>query len=933
MTPSCSQFAHRLASVAFAAALLGVLTGCEQQRGATPASVQKRLDSDDFASAAIDAKNLLKSRPELAVGRYLLGKALTGNGDFAGAEIEFERANEAGHPESELVPALAALELAKGKPAEVVRKYGGVGLTDAKGAADLQTLVAQAQLTLGDAERAAAAITTALAKVNGYTPALVMRARVLAMQGDVEAAKRIASQLVSAEEGNATAWVLQGDLLASESGTSSKDAAEKAYRKAIELRGRNVEAHGGLVGLLLRQNSLKAASEAVKAMRGALPNHPSSIYYQALNALIGGNLREAHEATRRLMSMVEPRPRLLLLAGIVEARVGSLQQAETYLTRAAQAMPDSDEPALELASVHLRLNQPDRALTALQHALAEGKGSAAVWRVAGQAYFGVGDFKRSDQAFEQAKRLRPNDAALRVDIGRSLIARGQVEPGLRELESAAQADTQGIDAEMEMVSAYMRSGNSRAALAALGEIERKQPQSPSPDHLRGRILAQENKLPGAKQAFEKSLQKDATYLPAVQSLAAMELANNQPEAAAKLYESLLKRKPASAEAMLALADITRRVLGNDGKAADWVSKAVAAKPQDPAVWLAAIDFHRQAKDFPAMLSRARDALAALPDHVSILPQVAEAQMEVGDTQQALGTLARLVQIQPNSAEAHDRLAQAALRAGKLSLAAQSASKALAITPDWPPAIRSLMAAEVKSNGSTSVLPIIKGLQSRLPNQVIGWQLEGEMHAAMGQWAASAASFKKALTKGESSGLAIALHAALLQAAMEAEAAQWQQRWLKPRPDDLLFLVHLGDTALLKGDWRTAEAHYRHGLKVQPDAPALLNHLAYAMLQQKNAESVTFAKRAVVLVPYRAEYVDTLAQAYAVANKMDLAIRVQSRALSLAPGISEMRLRLAQYHLRVGEKAKALEELGRLEQRGLSGSEAGELKKLLQQARS
>lgn len=916
----------------FGLVLALVLAGCSPaDPSQRMAMVRTHLEQQDIATALIEGKNLVQSHPDLPGGRFWLGRALLAGGDLAGAETEFQRARELGHPEDDVAPAHAELLLARGDAAEVVTKYKSRRPGEALAAATLSTLVAQAELELGRLGDAEATIGNALVLAPQHLPAWVLRARVAMAQGDVPTARRIADEWRQKAPEVAIVHTLQGDLL--QRIGSDFDGAASAYRKAIQLQGRLPEPHLGLVRLELRRQDLKAAEAAAEAMRSALPASPSTLYAQALVAYAQKRYARTREQLQRLLRGQRPAPEVAMLAGMTEWRLGGLVQAESLLTLAMQGLPNDPHPRRELAGLYVQLARPAAALEVLKPLLA-GPADAGAWRIAAQAHALAGEFGPSDAAFARARQLAPADPRLKVDMARAQIARGEADAGLRELQAAAAQEKDGVDAHLALVAAHMRLGDAARALEVVSGLQQRHPTHTVPDLLRARILVQKGEPAAARQAYEAALAKNPASLAAIEGLATLDVTQGAHEAARRRYEQLLERQPKSTAAMMALADLSRRRGDLPDQAAAWVDRAVTAEPQNAALWRAAVNFHRQSGDAVRALARARAALAALPDHPDVLTIVSEAQLAAGDRQQAVSTLNRLVQLRPNEADGFNRLARAHLAAGDLGAARRHASMALRLSPDWPPALRTLQAVMAAEPTPTAAgLELARGVQGRLPGLALGWELEGEWLALRGNWTAAAQAFRTAVKKQASSAGAIRLHDALSKGeGTRAAAADWAHQWLAEHPGDVAFQVHLAQSAMARQDWRTAAARYRQALKLQPGSAALMNDLAYVLVQMYDREALPLAQQAAKAMPFIGEVADTLSRAHESQGQIGKAIESQARAVALMPGDPRLRLRLARLQLSVGDKSKAAESLVLLERQSDPRVPQDEVRRMLQQAR-
>jgi cellulose synthase operon protein C len=435
-----------------------------------------------------------------------------------------------------------------------------------------------------------------------------------------------------------------------------------------------------------------------------------------------------------------------------------------------------------------------------------------------------------------------------------------------------------------------------------------------PDYLRGRIQLSRADATAARASFEKALAKDPTHFPSVNSLATLDVAALEFNAAKARYEALLKRQPKSAMALLAMAAVTRLAGGSREQAAAWIDQAVAVNVGDPEVWLGAIGFHRQRGDDVAALARARSAAAALPNDPAILGALADLQLAQGDIQQAVRTVNTLLDLRPNAADVQMRAIGAYVAAVDPDRARLHSDKLLRLAPQSPNALRAAVMVAQLQKQPQRALEIARGVQVKQPAKALGWQMEGEIAQDRDDWPGAVAAFRRALAKEDSTEVALQLHAAQLRAGNTTDAAAHADAWLKAHPDDVAFINQVAEKAMLGGDLVRA-VHYRRALKLQPDVPKLLNNLALVLMKRGEPEALVLAQRAARVAPDSAAILDTLAQAHAAARDLGKAVKWQTEAVELAPQSGEFRFRLAGFHLAAGNRAKAREELGRLERMG------------------
>src|SRR5215471_15079418 len=168
---------RRSLTSAGASALLvvGLLTGCgNQSPEAQVASARQYLANGDRPAAIVQLRSALQTNPDLAAARYLLGKALFDNEDYAGAQKELRRAKALGYSPDEVIPLLAESMLRQGDFKRLTLDFAQSAKADLRtpeSRAALLTTLGKAYASLGDANASKAAFESAIAAKPDYGPA------------------------------------------------------------------------------------------------------------------------------------------------------------------------------------------------------------------------------------------------------------------------------------------------------------------------------------------------------------------------------------------------------------------------------------------------------------------------------------------------------------------------------------------------------------------------------------------------------------------------------------------------------------------------------------------------------------------------------------------------------------------------------------------
>ena len=894
-------------------------------------SAKSYLANNDSKGAVIQIKNALQGNPNLPEARFLLGSTLLDSGDAVGAETELRKALALKHSPDLVIPELAKAVLVQGQAKKLTDEFDRIELSQASARASLQMSLTLAYAMQGKSELSQAALKAALLADPGYAPALIVQARQKAGQRDFEGALAMVDDVIVKTPASFEAWKLKGDILLY--AKSEFAGALVAYRKAVEIKPDFLEAHVAATTMLLREGNLSEAERQIAQIREFAPQHPQTMFLEALLAFRKKDIVVARNQIQGVLKFAPQNAQGLQLAGAVELELNALPAALDYLRRAVQARPDLSVARRLLAVTHLRLRQPDQALAALLPGLNRAKVDPSLFAVAGEVYLQNGDVEQAQVYFTKATAQNPKDGRSRTSLALLHLLDGKVESAFDELQDIAVSDT-GTTADLSLIGMHLRRQEFDQALKAIERLEKKQADNPLPSHLKANVLLARHDMAGARKNLELALQIDPSYFPAMVSLARIDVAEKRPEDARKRFESAVAKNPKNGRAWLALAELAARSDDDNGEVIRLVGNAVAATPTDVAPRLFLIDFNLRHKDAKAALSAAQNAVAALSDSPEMLDALGRTQQAAGDLNQAMASYRKLAAMQPQSPQTHMRLAGLHMAEKNRGAALQSLRQALEVKPDLLDAQRAMIVLDLDDKKFKEALATARAVQKQRPKEPAGHMLEGDINAAQKNWDGAATAYRAGLKQENSTALAIKLHSVLLAGARGAEADRFSAAWQKENPEDAGYLIYLGERAISRQDYGSAETNLAAAIKQQPGNALAFNNLAWVSARLGRNTAVAYAEKANALAPNQPAIMDTLAMVRSQAGGYAKALEIQNKVLALQPENAIYKLNLAKIHLQGGKKElarKELDELGKLGSKFAAQAEVASLLRSLSSA--
>ncbi len=905
-----------------------LLSGCGRDSPqAVLASAEAYTAKGDHSAAVVQYKNALQADPDNVAIRFKLGKALLAADNPAAAVIELSKVRDLSHPDAEVLPLLTRALLLLGDYRRLTSVYGKVELSDHAAQGAVKASVATAWAALDDLPRAEAALKAALDAAPQNTVANVLKARLLAGGGELNAALSLAESVVAREPAAYEAWQLLGELRLLMDRDGAR--AEQAFRKSLEIEPANVQGHTALVSMRLRARDMPGAQAQAEALRKVLPRHPQTAFVDAQLAFYDRKLERARELSQALLKAAPDHVGVLMLAGAVEAELRSIVVAESHYAKALQLNPDLPLARRSLAMIHLRQGRPKRALDVLAPLLGAGSRDVVALALAAEAKLNLGDAAGAEQLFTAAARLDPQNERFQAAVALAQIARGQAESAFVDLERLASQSGTNNFVDLALISARIKRREFDQALQALDALE----QRPGTDQamalsLRGRVHTLRNDLPAARTAFEQALAKAPDDFASIANLAAVDVREGKHDAAIARFDAAIAADARNSLAYIGKAEVMIRRNASFEQVQAVLDAAITAAPSDPEPRLQLIEYALTQRRFKEALALAQSAAAGLPDRPAILDALGRAQAHSGDRLQSLSTFQRAANLDAGSAVPYMRIADLHKADGKLVQAIAALRSALEIDPGLVEARAALVNMLLLNRQSAEASAVARELQ-RDTSRIDGFMLEAFVYTRSGSPEKAIEVLRAGLRQHPgSSDLAVRLYQLLRSTERTAEAQRFADDWLRLQPQDPNFVFELSTAAINQGDLVRAEALLRQLVQRFPRHPLALNNLAFVLAATGKPGAVEMAERALATRPGNPAIQDTLALALASEGQAAKALQLQKDVVARVPNDDGLRINLARIAIRAGDKALARSELERILAKRPLGQWHGEAERML-----
>jgi tetratricopeptide (TPR) repeat protein len=223
---------------------------------------------------------------------------------------------------------------------------------------------------------------------------------------------------------------------------------------------------------LLEEGDATTALELVRQAVNRQPNNSYALELMAEAAMQTADWKSAEFALKSALGLQPDNIGLKLRLGEVYLATFEASAARDIFKSLTEEYPTSDRAWASLGLLEARLHNNQRALDALDHALAENPMLPAVQLANGELLLLEGDSAGALESFEAAEKLMPADPQLSARYGQALLAAGRSVDALPYLREAVDQGFDGNDVQRSLALALALNEMYSESLRVLREVER-----------------------------------------------------------------------------------------------------------------------------------------------------------------------------------------------------------------------------------------------------------------------------------------------------------------------------------------------------------------------------------------------------------------------------------------------------------------------------
>ncbi len=431
---------------------------------------------------------------------------------------------------------------------------------------------------------------------------------------------------------------------------NSQADAQQLLEKAVAIKPNNEWYWVALADSYEKTNNLPKLQNVFDQLLRINPEKPEYYYDKASAFYLEKKYDEALGVYSKLEQMTGLTDELVANRQKIYLRQNKLDQAAAEMEKLIETNPDQIRYYLLLAEIYNSNRVPDKALKVLQ----------------------------------RAAQKKPDDGLLHLALAETYRSLKNTDASYKELELAFNSSSLDVDQKVRIIMGYVPKFPDASAKASALELSRIaasiHPNEARVQALYGDMLAQNDKLKEAREAFMKSVQLNPEMYIVHEQLVRLDLSENKIDEAIKHGENALSMFPNQAW-MNYLVGVSYLQKKNAQQALSYLKNVVAVEPDDKDLasqaYAALGDCYHEIKDNGKSDAAYDKALTYNPDNSYTLNNYAYYLSIRGEQLEKAAQMSKhSIDLQPNTASFEDTYAWILFRQKKYAEAKQWIEKAI-----------------------------------------------------------------------------------------------------------------------------------------------------------------------------------------------------------------------------------------------------------------
>ncbi|MEO6002478.1 MAG: tetratricopeptide repeat protein [Opitutus sp.] len=282
------------------------------------------------------------------------------------------------------------------------------------------------------------------------------------------------------------------------------------------------------------------------------PAHPEAALLSARLKLVRGDSAKAAEELERLLQQYPNSPQGLYFLGLAYSASGEKIKAVDRLTQAIKISP-MPEAILALAGVNYKNGDYSAVILGLRPYLQKNPGNVQARAMLADAYRSQGNFEEALAIYRSSQNDFPTDPQMAFQAGLTLLRQKKITEAKAAFTESLKRSPGFLPALEQLVSLDVVEKRYDSAVERIGPVLDRDPKSPVPHLLLGRIYGEKGDISLAEKEFSKAIELRPDLPTPYFQLARLYITSNQQEKALANLKAVIDRNPSDSSALLLTA--------------------------------------------------------------------------------------------------------------------------------------------------------------------------------------------------------------------------------------------------------------------------------------------------------------------------------------------------------------------------------------------
>ena len=835
----------------------------------TDESYEKALiafQNDEFASAIIHLKNVIKENPSHMPSRVLMAQVLITQGNGAAAQVELDRARDGKVDDDRLITLYGQAYILQGKYDDAL-EVAKLGQRNEK--IELELLLIRGQAYIGKKQYSLAdkAFVAALSLQPKSQIALLGRAQIALQDANVEQALNYIDLSLSSVKPFLNGWVLKSKILHR---LGDRQGALIAINEALKINENHLSARLTKAMLHIELKEYQQALPHVDYILAEIPNEPRAGYLRAIiNASLPSDDKKKSSENNKLseviatLSAVPPEvmkntPDYYFLAGLTNFQFGNLNDAHRYLSQYLKYVEFDIDTVRMIASIEIQQGELNSARHLLTKTNVARPGNPDILTLLGLTYLQLEDSSKAQFYFEKVVDSYPNSAVSVSNLARSKMQSGDYQAAIEALSAIKDNEINGTQIKLLLIESYQNTKKYPLAINIAKSLVAEDPTNSFFQQRLGMLYGLNKQIPEARSAFEQALLLDENNIIAMVHLARMDNINGEFD---KALTFLLEKLALFDKNVLLMTEISDSYLFKKdiASALTWIQKSYAQDPNNFYVVLKLSRILNKQGKLDEAIDLLDQYIGQNPRDPQALYAIAKLYQQQNKHQQAVLALRDYVEKSRHKAKALIVLAKAQIKAKDSLGAEKSYKKAIIADDSFLPAYIGLVNLTIKNKNEAFSLSLISSISDLTESPSLTAVLKGDLYLALGDTKQSIKFYQEALKKSDQKQAILGLYRSYRLDDKQSRVIKPLQNWLKKYPNDMLVAIALADSYKGAEKYQKSADYYQELMQKFGPLPILLNNAASVEFTLGNtAKAKQYAEQAYGYLPDNVAIIDTLA---------------------------------------------------------------------------